>query len=70
MIPSRTPLLFEYMPMQAGLRGSIIPLPFYGMDSTGATESARKRAETAVVAAQRRRERLRQLAIEQLRNSS
>lgn len=63
----RSPLLFEYAPLQVGLRGSVVPLPFYGIDSTGATESARKRAEASMLAAKRRRERLRELAIEQWR---
>lgn len=67
MIPKRTKLLAEYGPYGMSLRGLTRPLPFSDVDLAALSKSAMKRREEEHNAAIRRRERLRELALEQWR---
>lgn len=68
MIPRRTKLLAEYGPYGMSLRGLTRPLPFSDVDIAGLSARAMKRREEEQEAAVRRRERLRELALEQWRS--
>lgn len=61
----RTKLLAEYGPYGMGLTGMVRPLPFSDVDLARLSKTAIRRREEDMVSAHRRRERLRQLALEQ-----